>query len=91
MEKKERRKMVAALSFDPMKDSAPQVLAKGVGLVAENILKKAGENHIPVYEDEQLVARLNNIEVGSSIPPEMYEVVAEVLVFIADMDRKKGV
>lgn len=86
----ERRKMAAALAFNPLLDAAPQVIAKGVGLIAENILKTAEENRIPVYVDEKLVTQLHHIEIGDSIPPEMYEVVAEVLVFIAGLDRKRG-
>ncbi len=89
MEKQERQKMAAALAFDPLQDSAPQVIAKGVGLIAENIIKSAEESDVPVYVDQKLVTQLNNIEIGDSIPPDMYEVVAQVLVFIADLDRRQ--
>lgn len=90
MEDVDRKKMAAALAFDPKKDSAPQVLAKGVGLIAENIVKSAREHDVPVYVDEKLVTQLNNIEVGDSIPPEMFEAVAEILVFIARLDSKRA-
>ncbi len=80
--------MAAALAFNPLRDSAPQVIAKGVGLVAENIIARAKESDIPVYVDERLVTKLNNVELGDSIPPEMYEIVAEVLVFISSVDKR---
>ncbi|MDO4754317.1 MAG: EscU/YscU/HrcU family type III secretion system export apparatus switch protein [Bacillota bacterium] len=89
-DKTEITKMAAALAFDPTKHSAPQVVAKGMGLVAENILEKAKENQIPVYRDEKLVRQLQALEVNESIPPEMFEIVAEILVFITDLDQKKG-
>lgn len=90
MKEAERRKMAAAIAFNPAVNAAPQVIAKGVGLIAENILSAAKETDIPVYVDEELVTQLHRIELGESIPVEMYEMVAEVLVFISQMDRKKS-
>lgn len=87
-EEKTKSKLAAALAFDPQKDSAPQVVAKGAGLIAENILKQAKDYDIPVYEDEKLAQQLSNLEVGETIPRELFEVVAEVLVFISRMDRE---
>lgn len=78
-----------ALKFDPEKDAAPQLIAKGIGLVAENIIKKAEENNVPIYEDEKLSNQLKQLEIGDQIPYELYEVVAEVLVFIGTIDQKK--
>lgn len=88
MDEEKRKKMAAALAFNPLKDSAPQVVAKGVGLVAENIIARAKDSDVPVYVDEKLVTQLHNIEVGDTIPPEMYEIVAEVLVFILSVDKR---
>lgn len=82
-------KIANALRFDPEKDAAPQLIAKGIGLVAENIIKKAEEHNVPIYEDEKLSQQLKQLEIGEQIPFELYEVVAEVLVFIGTVDQKK--
>ena len=83
MEKKEKKAI--ALSYTA-EDTAPRVLAKGSGLVAENILKTAQKSDIPVYEDEKLARMLTQLEIGDNIPPELYDIVAQVLVFITDVD-----
>ena len=71
-----------------VRDDVPRLVAKGMGLIAENIIEKAEEHDIPVYQDERLSRQLYNLSLGEDIPPELYEVVAEVLVFIAKMDKK---
>lgn len=81
-------KIATALKFNPSMDAAPQLVAKGVGLIAENILKRAEEYDIPVYQDEKLTNQLKQLELGDQIPVELYEVVAEVLVFIGTIDQK---
>lgn len=83
--KNNRDKKVAALSYD-FEDSAPRIVAKGVGLVAQNILQEAQKHNIPVYEDENLAKMLTQLEIGDHIPPELYEIVAQILIFITDID-----
>lgn len=70
--------------------SAPRVIASGKGVVAENIISKAKDLAIPIYEDPDLAHTLNLLRIGDEIPPELYNVVARVLVFIGDMDRVKS-
>lgn len=89
MDKENKPKIANALRFNPEKDAAPQLIAKGVGLIAENILRKAKEFDIPIYEDEKLSNQLKQLEIGDQIPYELYEVVAEVLVFIGQVDQSK--
>ena len=79
-------KIAVALSYDPGED-APKVIATGKGVLAEKILDKAKEVDVPVYEDEKLAKTLSNLELGEMIPPELYGVVAEVLVFVDRMDK----
>ncbi|MCD4714580.1 MAG: EscU/YscU/HrcU family type III secretion system export apparatus switch protein [Clostridiales bacterium] len=86
---KDKKKLATALKFNPEIDIAPQVVAKGFGLIAENIINRAKENDIPVYVDEKLSTQLSNLQIGDQIPYEMYEVVAEVLIFISQVDNKK--
>ena len=80
-----KTKRAVALSYTA-EDSAPVVTAKGAGLVAKNILDQAEKHNIPVYEDEKLAKMLTQLEIGDNIPPELYEIVAQVLVFITDID-----
>ncbi len=82
-------KKAAALTYKPG-ENAPKIAAMGKGEIAERIIKVAEENKVPVFENSQLVDTLLNFELGSEIPPELYSVVAEVLVFISNLDRKKG-
>lgn len=84
-----KKKLATALKFNPESDIAPQVVAKGFGLIAENIINRANENDIPVYVDEKLSTQLSSLQIGDQIPYEMYEVVAEVLVFISQIDNNK--
>lgn len=86
MEEKGQKKAVA-IKYDP-RDISPTVIAKGRGIVAERIIEKADD--IPIYEDRELVNELEKIQIGDNIPPELYEVVAEVLVFISELDRENG-
>jgi len=87
---KKEIKKAAALSYSPGNDAAPKIIASGKGLIAEKILEKAKEKKIPVYEDEHLADTLVNLKVGSEIPAELYEVVAEVLAFISRVDESAG-
>ena len=82
-------KKAAALSYDPG-EAAPRVTALGKGEVALRIIKTAKENSVPVFENSGLVDTLLQLELGDQIPPKLYEVVAEVLVFISNIDRLKG-
>lgn len=84
-----KRKQAIALEYDPS-DYAPRVIATGQGKVAEKILEIAKESKVPVHKDEKLAKTLAQLEVGDAIPPELYEVVAEILVFVDAMDKIKG-
>lgn len=81
-------KQAIALEYDP-EDVAPRVIATGGGHLAEKIIEEARKENIPVHEDEKLARTLSKLEVGDAIPPELYEVVAEVLVFVDAMDKLK--
>jgi len=81
-------KMASALKFNPDEDVAPQMIAKGLGYVADHIIETAKKNDVPIYVDEKLTTQLQNLEIGQTIPYDLYEVVAEVLVFISKIDQK---
>ena len=85
----QNKKSAIALEY-AMHDKAPKVIASGKGHLAEKIIEKAGEEDIPVHKDPKLAKSLEDIEIGEYIPPELYKVVAEVLVFVDAMDKIKG-
>ncbi len=89
MEENKKPKQAVALEYDP-NDVAPRVIASGQGFIAEKIIEKAEKENIPVHKDEKLAKTLSKLEVGDAIPPELYEIVAEVLVFVDAMDKIKG-
>lgn len=89
-EKKEKTKQVAALKYNQGTNVAPEIVALGSGEIAEKIIEKAKENYIPIYENAELASTLNQFKIGDEIPPELYEVVAEILVFVSSMDKKYG-
>jgi flhB domain-containing protein len=88
-EKKEKVKQAIALSYDPAEE-APKVIASGKGMLAERIIERAQESKVPVHRDDSLAETLSRLEIGEMIPPELYEVVAEILVFVDAMDKIKA-
>jgi flagellar biosynthesis protein len=82
------RKKAAALRYDPKRDSAPRVVARGRGHVAEAITAVARENHIPLHEDPNLVEVLEAMDVDLEVPPALYRAVAEVLAFVYRLNGK---
>lgn len=76
-----------ALRYNVDKDKAPLVLATGRGPIADEIVRVAEENKIPLYEDPDLAALLGKLELDANIPTELYVMVAEVLFFVYKLDR----
>lgn len=87
--RKDEQKVAVALSYNPG-DAAPTVIASGKGLIADKIIGEAKIHDIPLYEDDKLAKTLSKLELGESIPPELYSVVAEILVFVDRMDKIKS-
>jgi len=81
------RKAAIALRYDIDRDKAPLIIASGRGPVADEILRIAEDNKIPLYEDPELSKLLSKLELDSEIPPELYTLVAEVLFFVYKLDR----
>jgi flagellar biosynthesis protein len=77
-----------ALKYDAKKDSAPKVIAKGRGNMAEKIIEVAKAHNVPLYEDKNLVQILEALELETEIPPGLYRAVAEVLAFIYRLNGK---
>jgi len=83
------KKTAVALSYDTS-NQAPVVVASGEGVLAEKIIETAKESNVPVHKDEKLAKSLKNLEIGEAIPPELYEAVAEVLLFVTDLEKMKS-
>ncbi len=82
-------KTAVALAYEAG-DVAPKILATGKGELAERIIKKGQESNVPLYQDNKLAKTLSKLEIGDTIPPELYDVVAEILVFVDKMDRLRS-
>ena len=82
-----RRQVAVALGYDEAGPGVPQVLAKGYGFRAEDILRLAEAHSVPVRRDDDLAQTLSALDVGALIPPELYAAVAEVLAFLYRMNQ----
>lgn len=94
MPKKSRNKRLpirsaAALKYDEHKDKAPRIAALGFGHMADRILELANTHKIPIHKDPHLSNLLAQLDVGQFVPPELYQLVAEVLVFVYTLDSQK--
>lgn len=89
MTKREQRKEAVALKYDVDTTTAPVVVAKGKGQVADNILQKAKDHDVPIQEDPTLVQLLGELDINDSIPENLYNAVAEVFAFIYNVDKER--
>ena len=71
-------KKAVALKYNAEQDLAPVVIASGYGEVAENIIDIAEQRGIPVYRDDSAASMLCMLEIGTTIPRDMYELVAAI-------------
>jgi len=88
-DKKQKQLQAVAIKYNPG-EVAPKIVATGKGKVAEKIIETAKEANVAVHEDSKLANTLSKLDIGEYIPPELYEVVAEILVFVDDMEKLKG-
>lgn len=90
MEPRKQLKRAIALRYQEGQDDAPTVVATGQGLIADKIVEKAKEAGVAIQENADLAQALADVELGTAIPEELYPVVAEVLVWVNRMNRKRG-
>ncbi|NOQ32472.1 MAG: type III secretion system protein [Helicobacteraceae bacterium] len=83
-------KKAIALRYDSDKESAPRVVAKGKGVVAENILKIAEIHKLPIKKDEDLVELLSKVELDKEVPQSLYRAVVEVFSFVYKVTNKNS-
>jgi flagellar biosynthesis protein len=71
----------AALRYDPESGGAPTVVAAGSGELADRIIALAREHGVPVREDASLAQALARLQLEAQVPPELWEAVAQALVW----------
>ena len=81
------RSLAVALKYAPG-DSAPKVVAKGRGLIAEEIISRAREHGVYVHESPELVTLLSEVDLDDRIPPALYVAVAELLSWLYQVEQK---
>ena len=74
-----------ALQYDGSQ-SAPVIVASGMGYLAEKMGEVASENGVPVYEDDSLATILSQLELGREIPEELYQAIVEIYIYFLNFD-----
>lgn len=82
-------KKAVALTYKEQ-DAVPTVIGKGKGKTADKFLEIAETEDIAIYEDEDLIEDLYRLDIDEEIPPELYEAVSKIIVFIYFLDKEKG-
>lgn len=82
-----------ALKYNTQTDSSPIIVASGYGYVAEKIIDLADQSGIPVYRDDTTANMLAMLEIGSNVPPELFEIVASIYIDLLRMsdELKKNI
>ncbi len=85
----DNQEKASALRYRKDKDSAPNVVAKGSGIVTKKIIALARKNGVPVHEDRNLIEILSTIDLYEEIPAELYKAVAETLAYLYKVSGKR--
>ncbi|HHU74619.1 MAG TPA: flagellar biosynthesis protein FlhB [Clostridiales bacterium] len=81
--------LAAAIKYDRESSEAPVLVAKGADYLAQKIKEIAKENNVEIVENKPLARMLYyNVEVGAEIPPELYQMTAEVLAYVYGLKNK---
>lgn len=79
-----------ALKWNREKDEAPRLIAAGKGPLADRIVSLALEAGIPVQENKGLTEALSEFSPGCEIPPDLYQMAAEVYIFLMELDQSES-
>ena len=77
-----------ALRYDPKKNNAPVVTAKGRGELAEKIIEIAKKENIPITKNNALDDILDGLDIYQEIPPELYKAIANIFAFLYELNEK---
>jgi flagellar biosynthesis protein len=89
MDKNNIIKKAVSMLYNQEGNNSPTITAKGKGEVANNIIKIATQNDIPIKQDQDLVNMLMELELNKEIPTELYQAVAEVFSYIYNLTQDK--
>ena len=84
---KDQRSLAVALKYAPG-DQAPRVVAKGRGLIADEIVSRAREYGVFVHESPELVTLLSQVDLDDHIPPALYVAIAELLAWLYQVEQQ---
>ena len=90
MKKKASREKAVALKYHEGENRAPKVVAKGEGYIAAKIMDTAQKNGIPLFQDNDLLELLSQIDIDREIPPELFTAVAEILSWVYRANNEIG-
>ncbi len=71
-------------------DTAPVVVASGMGYMAERIVEAAADSGVPIYEDNSLATVLTQLQLGQEVPEELYKAIVEIYVYFLHFDPQSG-
>lgn len=78
---------VAVIKYDEEQGKSPTVVAHGTGQVAEKIIELAKKNNVYLQEDSSLLQNLLDIDLGDSVPPQLYGVIAEIFILLEEIEK----
>lgn len=81
------RQQAVALAYETG-DLAPRVVARGRGMIAEQIIARAKEHDVFVHESRELVNLLMQVDLDDHIPPALYTAIAEILAWLYQMESR---
>ncbi len=83
-------RLAVAIKYDGATMEAPMVTAKGSGAVAANIRRIAQDAGVPLVENKELARNLYSmVDIGQSVPPDLFQAVAELLAYVYKLKGKR--
>ena len=83
------RLRAVALRYQTERDTAPRVVAKGSGLMAERIIEVARQHGVHIHQDPDLVTVLAKLDINTLIPESLYKAIAEILAFVYRINKQR--
>ena len=87
--KKDKKKRAAAIKHNGKDEKDLKVVASGRWHLAEEIIRLAKENDIPIEEDPDLVEVLMKLDINECLPDDLYPVIAEILTYLYQINKKE--
>lgn len=87
-ERSKQQRTAVALAYRAG-DAAPRVIARGCGLLADEIIRRANDHQIAVHQSAELVGLLMQVDLDREIPPALYQAIAELLIWLYQVDSSQ--